>query len=456
MSNRFARRRPLWALAIVVVAVAIGLPKPALAWWWFNRSASQGANPRDLRAFRQQFAQRFAPLPPGTNEDETPGARGVTVHTGKTLALGGWPSLSRTLHGVQMSAAAPWVPFLRSDQSVTLTTGTGQDSDYTSGLNWRSRFRGGDLLGVHMLYNAAPSAQGGAGQMLMGMTGSMAVPLAPQDVRLSGGFSTMVGDGGGFVQLARHVRHGLGFSVRGSRYSSGFDPTGFTAVAGEELVRTEAAYHFSSGMRLSGYSQTQLIAYPSLDPEMVREVGFKWRGPLLEALDDRPAVISLSSFFRRDRTRSHSLDRAVSDMDLQLTQPLWLGWDSRIDVALAHLRDFTTGQSASQGTVSVAGHHWVHLGPFRGTIGPGVAWRRRTGDLPACNIEAGLRFRLISAYNSLNLDLGYETDVGAFRQSNVGAFRTMLSYRIYLGADGAPTPSNPWYDLTLVNDSAAL
>lgn len=446
--------RPLWALSVVVLVMTMGLPKPALAWWWFN-NGSQGANPQDLRAFRRQFAQRFAPLPAGTGEAHTSRAGGVMLHTGSELALTGWPSLSQTLRGVRMRATAPWVPFLNAEQSVTLTTGTDQNSNYTSGLNWRSRFHGGNLLGVHMLYSAAPSAQDGADQMLVGITGSMAVPYMPEDVRLSGGFSSMGGQGGGFVQVARHSRHGLGFSIRGSRYNSGFDPSGFTETAGEELVRARAMYHFSSGMRLSGYSQTQLIAYPSLNPEMVREVGLKWHGPLLAALDDDVADVSLSSFFRRDLTRSRSQDRAVSGVDLHVTQPLWLGWDSRIGVALTHLKDFTAEKSASQGTFSVAGHHWVRLGPFRGTIGPGVAWQRRTGDLPACNIEAGLRLRLIGAYNSLSFDLGYETGIGDFSgQAHVGAFRTMLNYRIYLGADGAPQPSNPWYDLTLADNSS--
>lgn len=433
-------------LACLIVAASACLPQPALAWWWFTSSPAP-ANARDLRAFRREFGRRFAPLPASDGRSRG----GVRLQTGDALALSSWPSLSRTLRGARVSASGPWMPFLGARQSLSLVTGRDSQGDLASGMDWRARFGAGAALGVHWLYNAAPGGAAADGQMLVGMTGSTALPLGPRALKLSAGFSAMGTAGGGFLQVAGQAFSGLSVSVRGARYAPGFHPVGFVATAGERLLRARAAYHFSSGMRLSAYSQVRRLDDTSLDVEAVDAAGLTLHGRLFASFGDRGADVSLSSSLRRERGRSGLRERRLGALDFSVTQPLWLGWDSRIGVEVAHFTDRVANRAVTRGTISFAGHHRVRLGPFRGTVGPGIAWRR-TGMRHACELEAGLRLSLASSRNSLSLDLGYEPTLGG-AGSAPGAFRTMLSYRAYLGRSGAPPPSHPWYHLTLADNT---
>ncbi len=168
----------------------------------------------------------------------------------------------------------------------------------------------------------------------------------------------------------------LDYRLRGERYTKNFRPRGGVISADRRSAEMHAGWRFASGLRLRARYQLFDDLFQTLGTEIeTRVAGANLSGPFLPGF--APNLFGVVDLYVQTRENLvRSIDLRSINLSADFTQPLAGGWFGRLGVFAQDLEDrsvFNADNDTWQ--VSLAADHAIALGPFTGSISPGLLVR---------------------------------------------------------------------------------
>lgn len=389
---------------------------------------------------------------------------------GDLFAYFSFRTLQRSLKGVQIELQpAPTASGLR--QSVIFVAGANQPDwrqfqaaeDWTSGVSWLVENSTRTRVGANLLQNRR-QANAGLGvpdrsQTVASLTGDHAWRWAGQSLRFEGELASLRGDHDGSQDAAGMVAPASGQDRRGSgvflqiggrsdgapldyrlrfeRYDQDFRPAGAVITPDRRSAEAHLSWRLSSGLTLRGRAQQFIDAMQSGNELDTTTYGVNLAGPLFSG-----TVAGLSASidaFRQDlKKHDASIDRATLNLNASLTKPLPAEWVGNLGLFWQQVNDHVPGANDVRSTqLQLGATRAINLGGWTGSLTPGLALRRVSGDpLALREWSPALALALTRNAHHLSASYGYQKlrpDSAALATIEVNALR--LDYRYVAGAN---------------------
>lgn len=359
------------------------------------------------------------------------GAVPYRVEAGDYFANFSYRTLQRSLKGLQVELQPG------EGRSLVLLTGVNQpswrhlqkDDDFSNGASWLMSFGTASRLGANFVHNAR-QADPAAGtldrrQSVYSVTGEHAWQAGSQKLRVEGELAGLRGDHDGAfdasgVRLDGQDRRGQGvfaqltgrdavlpldYRLRFERYDRDFRPNGAVILPDRRSLEAFAGWRFAGGLALRGRAQEFLDALESGNRQKTRSFGANLSGPFGAA----SGIVGQVDVFAQDVTNeAATLDRRSWVATANLGRAIGAGWYGQLGLYHQSVDDRIAGAvdpRTTQVTVN-ATRAWA-LGPYAGSVSPGLTWRRSTGDASAVTEATPvLNLSVARGAHSLNASLG--------------------------------------------------
>lgn len=336
-----------------------------------------------------------------------------------------YPFLSlRTLQRPLKGGVVEWQPVADggSRQSLLMYSGAGHDTyrdlhlfqDLYTGFSWLRENAGGGSVAVNFVQNDRSEDVGtaiaapGRRQRLASVAGTHRFePAAGHRLNVEGevaGFSGDYLDGstlrrdnsgmGWFGQLRGETGTPLSYRLRYEKYDRDYRPNGSGITPDHEAYEVHANWRLAEGRQIRGRLQHFRDGMESGDGHDNRVAGVAMTGPLRVG-GVLPVSLDFDAFLQEDESVLTQARTRTQSARINLGMP-WGSWAGRIGASAANIGE--SQPSAASVTqkyeLNLGGTHRYELSGFKGSISPGLVWRRTniiSGGSDAYGLSLGLQ-----------------------------------------------------------------
>lgn len=335
-------------------------------------------------------------------------------------------TLQRSLKGLQLELQPA------EGQSLVLLSGVNQsswrhllrDDDFSNGVSWLMDLHG-TRIGVNLLHNLR-QADDVAGlarrtQRVASVTLDRAWDLAGTKLRIEGELAGMRGDHDGVLtgtgqRLSGADKRGEGvfaqasgraatmpfdWRLRYERHDADFRPSGAIIQPDRRTLEAHAGWQ-AGGWMLRGRLQEFTDNLESGNPQETRTVG----GNLSGMLSSAGLAGSIDAFVQETEDRAATVDRRATVVSANLSQPLGAGWFGNLSAFHQDGEDRRGSGTAKSSFMNLSATHLLTWGAWRGSVAPGIGWRRVTGTGALREVSPTLNLNVQSGAHTLNASLG--------------------------------------------------
>ena len=369
-------------------------------------------------------------------------------------------TLQRSLKGIQVELQ-PHAGTGNRRHSILLVSGANQptwrhfrgEDNYTSGLSYLFHDKRFGRYGLNYVHNSREGDMAAGTlertQNTYSITGERAFNLFSQRLTLEGELAGFSGDHDGttgvtsgqdrddegiFAQLSGKSRTPLTYRFRYEAYGQDFRPVAASVSASRRSTEYHAGWRFEGGQQLRGRIQDFRDGYETANPTDTRTYGLNLSGPMLTGVVDNMSG-SINAFIQNREDRVKTTDQDTTSVTLNLSKPIYAGWNGSLGLFYQHIDNHITGLSdITTKQVHLSGDHTVEIFGFKGSVAPGFVLRKIDDSLlETLTLNPTLGLNLEKGRHSITDNIFFEgqdrhtaagTDVDTFTHNFSYQYRT--------------------------------
>ncbi|MGH8672242.1 MAG: hypothetical protein ACREUA_09480, partial [Burkholderiales bacterium] len=191
---------------------------------------------------------------------------------------------------------------------------------------------------------------------------------------------------GVFLQMSgKSKRWPLTYRLRFEDYGQDYQPAGAVVTPDRRSREAHAGWRFDSGLLLRARIQNFEDGVELANTLDTDTYGINLSGPFFAA-HVKNLTGNLSAYVQNADDSDNTVDRETRNVALNLNKPLPMDWNGRLGLFYQSIDDDVAGAADSViRQVALSGDHAIAIGPFTGTVTPGVLWRGLRGGITRGN-----------------------------------------------------------------------